>query len=40
MFLDDIEAFIKTSGDSLLAKKQTEGIELQFEMIARAFDHA
>jgi len=38
MFLDDIEAFIKTSGDSLLAKKQTEGIELQFEMIARAFD--
>jgi sulfhydrogenase subunit alpha len=38
MFLDDIEMFIRTGGEQLLAKKQTENIELQFEMIARAYD--
>ncbi|MFX1579348.1 MAG: nickel-dependent hydrogenase large subunit, partial [Promethearchaeota archaeon] len=38
MFLDDIEAFILTSGEQLLAKKQLDNIELQFEMIARAYD--
>jgi len=38
MFLDDIEAFIRTSGEQLLAKKQLDNIELQFEMIARAYD--
>ena len=38
MFLDDIEAFIRASGEQLLAKKQLENIELQFEMIARAYD--
>jgi sulfhydrogenase subunit alpha len=38
MFLDDIEAFILKGGEELLSKGQTEGIELQFEMIARAYD--
>jgi sulfhydrogenase subunit alpha len=38
MFLDDIEAFIRTGGEQLLATNQTENIELQFEMIARAYD--
>lgn len=38
MFLDDIEAFIRTGGDQLLAKNQLDNIELQFEMIARAYD--
>lgn len=38
MFLDDIEAFIRTGGEQLLSKNQTENIELQFEMIARAYD--
>ena len=38
MILDDIEAFIRTGGEQLLAKKQLENIELQFEMIARAYD--
>jgi sulfhydrogenase subunit alpha len=38
MFLDDIEAFIRTGGEQLLAKKQLDNIELQFEMIARAYD--
>ncbi len=38
MFLDDMEAFIWKSGDELLARNQAEGIELQFEMIARAYD--
>ena len=38
MFLDDIEMFIRTGGEQLLAKKQTENIALQFEMIARAYD--
>ncbi|MHA1963989.1 MAG: Ni/Fe hydrogenase subunit alpha [Candidatus Thorarchaeota archaeon] len=38
MFLDDIEAFIRIGGEQLLAKKQLENIELQFEMIARAYD--
>ncbi|MFW9810329.1 MAG: Ni/Fe hydrogenase subunit alpha [Candidatus Thorarchaeota archaeon] len=38
MFLDDIEAFIRSGGEQLLAKNQTENIELQFEMIARAYD--
>jgi sulfhydrogenase subunit alpha len=38
MFLDDIEAFIRTGGEQLLSTNQTENIELQFEMIARAYD--
>ncbi len=38
MFLDDIEEFIRKSGQTLLAKNQIDGIELQFEMIARAYD--
>lgn len=38
MFLDDIEAFIRASGDTLLAKKQMDNIELEFEKIARAYD--
>jgi sulfhydrogenase subunit alpha len=38
MFLDDIEAFIRTGGEILLAKNQLDNIELQFEMIARAYD--
>lgn len=38
MFLDDIEEFIRASGEHLLAKKAMDNIELQFEMIARAFD--
>ncbi|KXH76993.1 MAG: hypothetical protein AM326_06045, partial [Candidatus Thorarchaeota archaeon SMTZ-45] len=38
MFLDDIEAFIRTGGDHLLAMNQLDNIELQFEMIARAYD--
>jgi len=38
MFLDDIEAFIRASGDTLLAKKQMDTIELEFEKIARAYD--
>jgi sulfhydrogenase subunit alpha len=38
MFLDDIEAFIRTGGEQLLAKKKLDNIELQFEMIARAYD--
>ena len=38
MFLDDIEAFIRTGGEQLLARKQLDNIELQFEMIARAYD--
>jgi sulfhydrogenase subunit alpha len=38
MFLDDIEAFIRTGGERLLATNQTEDIELHFEMIARAYD--
>jgi len=38
MFLDDIEAFIRTSGETLLAKKQMDNIELEFEKIARAYD--
>jgi sulfhydrogenase subunit alpha len=38
MFLDDIEAFIRTGGERLLAGSQTEDIELHFEMIARAYD--
>ncbi|MBY8997151.1 MAG: Ni/Fe hydrogenase subunit alpha [Candidatus Thorarchaeota archaeon] len=38
MFLDDIEAFIRTGGEQLLAKNQLDNIELQFEMIARAYD--
>ncbi len=38
MFLDDIEAFIRTGGEQLLAKQQLDNIELQFEMIARAYD--
>lgn len=38
MFLDDIEAFIRQSGENLLSAGTTENIELQFEMIARAYD--
>lgn len=38
MFLDDIEEFIRTGGETLLAKKQMDNIELKFEMIARAYD--
>ena len=38
MFLDDIEAFIRTGGEQLLARQQLDNIELQFEMIARAYD--
>jgi len=38
MFLDDIEAFIRTSGETLLAKNQMDNIELKFEMVARAYD--
>jgi sulfhydrogenase subunit alpha len=38
MFLDDIEAFIRTGGEKLLAKNDVENLELKFEMIARAYD--
>jgi sulfhydrogenase subunit alpha len=38
MFLDDIEAFIRTGGERLLASNQTQDIKLHFEMIARAYD--
>jgi sulfhydrogenase subunit alpha len=38
MFLDDIEEFIRTGGNTLLAKNQTNNIELEFEKIARAYD--
>ncbi len=38
MFLDDVEAFIRTSGEKLLTNKQIDNIELQFEIIARAYD--
>jgi sulfhydrogenase subunit alpha len=38
MFLDDIEAFIRKSAEELLAKESRDGIELQFEIIARAYD--
>ncbi len=38
MFLDDIEAFIRKSGENLLAKNEMDGIELKLEMVARAYD--
>jgi sulfhydrogenase subunit alpha len=38
MFLDDLEEFIRTGGQSMLASNQTENIELEFEKIARAYD--
>ncbi|MBY8985454.1 MAG: Ni/Fe hydrogenase subunit alpha [Candidatus Lokiarchaeota archaeon] len=38
MFLDDIEEFIRTSGNTLLAKDKIDKIELEFEKIARAYD--
>ncbi|MDH4212304.1 MAG: Ni/Fe hydrogenase subunit alpha [Candidatus Thorarchaeota archaeon] len=38
MFLDDIEEFIRTSGDTLLSEKRMDNIELEFEKIARAYD--
>jgi sulfhydrogenase subunit alpha len=38
MFLDDIEEFIRTSGNTLLAKNQKEKIELEFEKIVRSYD--
>ncbi|NHJ14744.1 MAG: Ni/Fe hydrogenase subunit alpha [Candidatus Thorarchaeota archaeon] len=38
MFLDDIEAFIRKGGEELLSRGTTDNLELQFEMIARAYD--
>ncbi len=38
MFLDDIEAFIWKAGETLLEAKMMDGLELKFEMIARAYD--
>ncbi|NWF96074.1 MAG: Ni/Fe hydrogenase subunit alpha [Candidatus Thorarchaeota archaeon] len=38
MFLDDVEAFIWKSGETLLQRRQTENLELQFEIIARSYD--
>ena len=38
MFLDDVEEFIRTGGETLLEKNQMDNIELKFEMIARAYD--
>ncbi len=38
MFLDDIEAFIRQSGENLISAGTPEKIEKQFEMIARAYD--
>ncbi len=38
MFLDDIEAFIHKSAEVLLSNKESENLQLQFEMIARAYD--
>ena len=38
MFLDDIEEFIRAGGEALLAAKKMENIEVEFEMIARAYD--
>ena len=38
MFLDDIEEFIRTSGNTLLARNQLDNIELEFEKIVRAYD--
>ncbi len=38
MFLDDVEAFIRKAGETLLESRQTNDLELKFEMIARAFD--
>ncbi len=38
MFLDDIEAFIRRSAEVLLSEKYSGNLELQFEMIARAYD--
>lgn len=38
MFLDNIEEFIRMSGNTLLSKNQTDKIELEFEKIARSFD--
>ncbi|UCE10333.1 MAG: Ni/Fe hydrogenase subunit alpha [Candidatus Thorarchaeota archaeon] len=38
MFLDDVEEFIRESGERLISTKTTVDLELQFEMIARAYD--
>lgn len=38
MFLDDIEAFIRSGGDQLLSTNKLDNIKHQFEMIARAYD--
>lgn len=38
MFLDDIEEFIRISGNRLLAINQKEKIEFEFEKIVRAYD--
>lgn len=38
MFLDDVEAFIRSGGDQLLSNNKLDNIKLQFEMIARAYD--
>ena len=38
MFLDDVEAFIRQGGETLLAQDQVDDLELPFEMIARSFD--
>jgi len=38
MFLDDVEAFIWKGSETLLARNDLDDIELNLEMIARAFD--
>ena len=38
MFLDDVEAFIWKGSETLLARNNLDNIELNLEMIARAFD--
>ncbi len=38
MFLDDIEAYIRKGGETLLAQQKLDNIELNFEMIARSYD--
>ncbi len=38
MFLDDVEAFIRTSSETLLSKNDLDGIELKLEIVARAYD--
>ena len=38
MFLDDLEEFIRTSGQTMLAGKQVKNMGFEFEKIARAYD--